>query len=136
MKSGLYSLKKIDYYVRYLSLNILEQQTALRIISQLSADKVILDGKTLFAPILNRYVQAVNKADQSYVSVAAASILAKDKRDQLFETLCERYNSDFGEVKGGGYANNQTLKFVKWYREAMGSLPDFYRHSYRWKYLE
>jgi ribonuclease HII len=127
--------QKIDHYVRNLSLNILEQQTALKIIGNLPADRVMLDGETLFAPILNHYVQAENKADQNYISVAAASILAKNQRDILFEALCRQFETEFGEIKGGGYANNQTLEFVKWHQAVKGSYPAFFRQSYHWKSL-
>ena len=130
------SSQKVDFFVNNHSLNILEQQAALKIVGRLSANRVILDGETLFSPILNAYIQGVNKADQSYLSVAAASILAKNRRDSLFEELCKDYHKEFGEIKGGGYANTQTLEFVKWHQAVKGSLPPFYRRSYRWKYLE
>jgi len=130
------SPQTVDHYVQNFSLNILEQQTALKIISKLPANRVILDGESLFSPILNHYVRGINKADQSFISVAAASILAKNKRDMIFEELCQSFTKDFGEIKGGGYANNQTLKFVKWHQTTTGILPPFYRHSYRWKYLK
>jgi|APSaa5957512622_1039677.scaffolds.fasta_scaffold103343_1 ribonuclease HII len=130
------SSQKVDFFVQNFSLNILEQQTALKIVSRLPANGVILDGETLFSPILNSYVQGVDRADRSYVSVAAASILAKDKRDSMFEELCQEYKKEFGEIKGGGYANKNTLEFVKWFQATKGSLPPFYRRSYRWKYLD
>jgi ribonuclease HII len=126
----------IDEYVREHALNRLEQNTAQGIISTLPADKVVLDGATLFKPLINNTVHAVNKADRSHFSVAAASILAKWKRDDLFKQLCQPFINSFGEIRGGGYANSQTLAFVEWHLKNRGGLPSFYRKSYNWKALK
>ncbi|MCG8339240.1 MAG: hypothetical protein MJE63_32435 [Proteobacteria bacterium] len=125
----------IDHYVRNSSLNRLEQETALNIISSLKSDRVVLDGKNLFAPIENDKIKAYNKADKDYISVAAASILAKAERDRQIFELCKPFIDEYGEIGGGGYANKKTLEFVKWYLEKYGSLPPFYRASYQWKEL-
>ncbi|MBU3916358.1 hypothetical protein KKA14_12560 [bacterium] len=129
------SSQKVDNYVEKHSLNNLEQETALRIIQRLPADTVILDGKNLFKPIVNEKIKAYNKADQKYLCVSAASILAKAERDRLFDTICLDYIEDFGEIKGGGYANKKTLEFVQWFLGKNGTLPPFYRKSFKWKYL-
>ncbi len=126
----------IDEYVRNSSLNILEQITAREIINRLKADSVILDGKALFAPLETETIKAFNKADSLYLSVAAASILAKVERDKQFSALCQPYVNSFGEIGGGGYANNKTLEFVEWYLKNHGGLPSFYRTSYQWKDLK
>lgn len=125
----------IDHYVRNSSLNRLEQETALKIISSLKSDRVVLDGKNLFAPIENDKIKAFNKADADYISVAAASILAKTERDKQIFELCKPFVDEYGEIGGGGYANKKTLEFVKWYLHKYGSLPAFYRASYQWKEL-
>jgi len=125
----------IDEHVREHALNRLEQNTAREIISALPADEVVLDGENLFKPLINKSVHAVNKADKSYFSVAAASILAKWKRDVLFKQLCQPFCNSFGEIRGGGYANSQTLAFVEWHLRCKGELPPFYRKSYNWKAL-
>lgn len=129
------SPQTVDQFVTESSLNNLEQVTAGKIIDNLSADRVILDGATLFAPLVKDGVIAENKADQTYLSVAAASVLAKAERDRQFKQICERYLDSFGEIKGGGYANRKTLEFVKWYLAGYGELPAFYRKSYHWKAL-
>lgn len=125
----------IDRHVRQHALNRLEQETALRIMSALPADRVVLDGNNLFQCLEQPGIKALNKADQTHLSVAAASILAKWKRDSLFAALCLPFLESFGEIRGGGYANGKTLEFVKWHLERNGHLPDFYRKSYRWKAL-
>ncbi len=126
---------QIDHYVQTKSLNILEQETALQIIDTLRSDTVVLDGYNLFRPITKKNISAVNKADQSYLSVAAASIIAKHTRDVEFDQWCQKYRGDFGQIKGGGYANQATLKFVQWHLSQFGKLPDCYRKSYYWKAL-
>ena len=126
----------VDFYVENQSLNILEQEKAKTIISTLTADQVILDGLNLFKLLVDEKTSAINKADQEFISVAAASIIAKSERDRLFEKLIEPYFVEYGEVKGGGYANRATLKFVKWYLKNKKKLPPFYRKSYNWKYLQ
>ncbi|MCP4757745.1 MAG: hypothetical protein GY866_43355 [Proteobacteria bacterium] len=130
------SSQEVDDYVTHKSLNVLEQETALKIIRKLPAEKVILDGENLFGPITGGKVSAYNKADLAYTSVAAASILAKSERDRQFDRICRSYTKDFGEIRGGGYANQSTLTFVNWYLKVKGTLPPFFRRSYRWKALD
>lgn len=130
------SADEVDDYVIHQSLNKLEQDSAEKIIQEHPVDSVILDGENLFKPLVKENICAVNKADQLYLSVSAASILAKSTRDRLFADICQQYIKEFGEIKGGGYANQATLKFVKWHLEKKGTLPPFYRKSYKWKYLE
>jgi len=126
----------IDRYVEQGALNRLEQETARGITRELPADRVVLDGHNLFKPLTGPGVMAVNKADVTYPSVAAASILAKSRRDMLFSGLCLPFAERFGLVSGGGYANAKTLAFVRWHLNETGKLPVFYRKSYRWKALE
>ncbi len=130
------SSHEVDDYVEKHSLNYLEQKKAMEIIDALPSDKVVLDGQNLFGPITNEKIFAFNKADQTYVSVGAASVLAKAERDRLFELICGDFEHEFGEIKGGGYANKKTLEFVDWYLKKNGELPPFYRKSYQWKYLD
>lgn len=129
------SSEVIDSYVSRKALNHLEQITAKGIMEDLNADLVILDGENLFSPLVRQGVCAQNKADLNYVSVAAASILAKNARDKAFEELCLPFEASYGEVKGGGYANKNTLDFVRWHLGRYGDLPPFYRKSYQWKAL-
>lgn len=126
---------EIDHFVQNHSLNYLEQLTAQKIIDDIEAEKIILDGQNLFKPLINSKTEAINKADSLYISVAAASILAKSERDEQFEQLCEPFRREYGEITGGGYANPRTLDFVKWHLRLYGELPSFYRKSYRWKLL-
>ena len=125
----------IDSYVQQHSLNYLEQITAQKIIKKLNADLVVLDGKNLFSPLVSNGIIALNKADQIHISVGAASIVAKHERDRILTSVFQEFNDSYGEIRGGGYANKNTLDFVKWYQNRHGCLPPFYRKSYRWKAL-
>ncbi len=130
------SSQTVDDYVRESSLNLLEQQTAKTLIQELPAGSVVMDGANLFSPLAGANRVAVNKADSAYLSVAAASILAKTERDKSFAELCKPFLREYGEIEGGGYANKKTLQFVQWHIEERGALPSFYRKSYRWKALD
>jgi len=129
-------VETIDRFVRQHGLNRLEQESARHIIERYPATDVILDGARLFGPLADKTTRAVDRADNDYISVAAASILAKNKRDDAFEALCRPYRQSFGEVRGGGYANHQTLAFVKWHLKIYRDLPPFFRRSYAWKALD
>ena len=126
---------EIDRFVADQQLNVLERSTARKLIDCFKPDTVVLDGHRLFASLCTDTIQAINKADMHYPSVGAASILAKVERDRLFSDLCLPFQEQYGEIKGGGYANKSTLAFVKWHRHTFGDLPPFYRRSYRWKAL-
>jgi ribonuclease HII len=68
-------------------------------------------------------IVAENKADSNYVVVGAASILAKVKRDEEIENLCEKYG-DFGS----GYPSDpKTKKYLADYVEKNRKLPPFSR---------
>lgn len=125
----------IDQYVVTKSLNILEQEYAKKIIEQYPDTNVVLDGQKLFQPLQNKHIKAIDKADETNISVAAASILAKAERDRIFQEICHAFAKSFGIIQGGGYGNQNTLKFILWYLEQQDDLPPFYRKSYQWKLL-
>ncbi len=128
---------EIDHFVASgPGLNVLEQIKAQELIQALPAQEVILDGATLFRPLIRPGVKAINHADRDFFVVAGASILAKETRDQQLAKLLEPFQAEYGPIAGGGYANGQTLKFVRWYLRQKGELPPFYRKSYNWKALE
>ncbi len=116
------------------TLNQLEQSVAVQIMQHLQWDKAILDGATLFKPLCSEKVQAYNKADQTCMAVAAASIIAKNTRDQYMTNLfLHEEIQAYGEVRGKGYANVATEDFLNWYVKQYKRLPSFYRKSFQWK---
>jgi ribonuclease HII len=68
-------------------------------------------------------IVAENKADSKYVVVGAASILAKVKRDEEIEKLCEK----FGDFGSGYPSDPKTKKYLADYVEQNKALPPFSR---------
>ena len=83
---------------------------------------MICDGARMFAPLRAHYPEltAVDKGESAHVSVAAASIVAKDARDRAFAVIAERYGEEFGEIRGGGYLNAATRRFLDAFRRMGG----------------
>jgi len=73
---------------------------------------------------------ASHKAEDKYPIVAAASILAKVKRDELIEKIEE----DAGVSFGSGYPSDpKTIEFLEDYYKLNNSFPDYVRTE--WKTL-
>ena len=128
----------IDRRVRCNELNVLEREVAARLIdASPGADRIIADGKTLFGPLAARFANMVawNKAESRHAAVAAASVIAKHRRDEIFRRICTRYSAQFGEVRGGGYSNAATREFLRAYAARFRRLPPEARHSWPHPYL-
>ena len=120
------------------NLNKLELVNMAIISNSLDSDKIILDSpsnnpetfKNTFKIYLknkDRMIIAEHKADDKYISVGAASILAKVTRDREIEKLKMKSGFDFGS----GYPSDpKTQKFLKEHY----SEYDFFRKSWAsWK---
>jgi ribonuclease HII len=119
-------------------LNELERRAAKSIISSArSVKRIVADGQRLFGALRSQYphLEAHDLAETVHVSVAAASIIAKDLRDRLFGEIALRYEEEFGEIRGGGYVNAATADFLRRYHERYGQLPPETRRSWGWKLL-
>jgi len=119
-------------------LNELERRGAREIIgAALPVRRIVADGQKLFGIMRGEYphLEAHDFGETVHVSVAAASIIAKDLRDRLFEEIAVRYREEFGEVRGGGYVNAATADFLRRYHERYGALPPETRRSWGWKLL-
>ena len=122
--------------VKNINLNELEAKTFAHIIDRLKPKLAYLDSPDpnpkLFEQRIRKYLKTgpklvvENFADRKYVAVAAASIVAKVRRDKRIAELHERYG-DFGS----GYpADPRTIAFLeRWVREH-GKLPEFARKSW------
>ena len=125
----------VDRAVRRHRLNALERQVAEALLSEAPpARRVVLDGEKLFAPLAARLpgAEALNKAEDRCLAVAAASLLAKTERDRCFAEIRQRYAAEFGPVGGEGYPNVATRRFVEAYLAAHGDLPPETRRSWSW----
>jgi ribonuclease HII len=129
---------EIDRRVRRQELNVLEREVADDLIScSPRVDSIIADGQNLFRPLALRHVHLVacDGAESRHAAVAAASIIAKHRRDQLFACIARRYQPLFGQVRGGGYGNAATRRFLRAYAERFGRLPPEARRSWPYPYL-
>lgn len=130
--------REIDDYrlVKKVNLNELEAQTFAGMINRLRPELVYLDSPDpnpeLFERRIRKYLNfsprivAENFADQKYTAVAAASIVAKVRRDQRLAELRQRY----GDLGSGYPADPVTIFFLKSWVRQHGSLPDFARRSW------
>jgi ribonuclease HII len=129
---------EIDGRVQRGELNVLEREVAERFIAAApSVDRIVADGKILFGRLTkkHRILEAHNNGESKHAAVAAASVVAKDRRDRLFASIAGRYASLFGPVSGGGYANAQTRLFLRAYAERFRRLPPEARRSWPYPYL-
>lgn len=129
---------EIDTRVCRNQLNQLEREIAERLIEGApSCDRIVADGERLFAPLCSRFANLVarNRAESLHAAVAAASIVAKDRRDALFERICRQYAEQFGPISGGGYVNEGTRRFLRAYASRYGDLPPEARRSWPYDYL-
>ncbi|MCB9558650.1 MAG: hypothetical protein H6707_21210 [Deltaproteobacteria bacterium] len=130
----------IDHWVLHgQGLNALERSYATAILERLGeAERIVADGKTLFSPLATRFPQleALDRAESADVCVAAASICAKHARDTALAQLLAPYHQRFGEIRGGGYPNAATARFLRGCQEQLGALPDGLRRSWGWSELQ
>ncbi len=126
---------RVDAAVRRNRLNALERTLAQEILAEAPPRcRIVLDGHRVFDLLCRRVAQAsaMDKADQHELSVAAASILAKNTRDELFGQIRAQYEAGFGPIRGEGYPNPATARFLQAYVEVHGDLPPETRRSWHW----
>ncbi|HVX97667.1 MAG TPA: hypothetical protein VHK47_22330 [Polyangia bacterium] len=126
----------VDEYVARGALNQLERERAAVFIrSAPECRRIIADGRRLFHPMAAEFphLEARDRAESYHVAVAAASICAKVRRDELFACIAARYAEEFGPVSGGGYVNAATRAFARAYIRRHGALPPEARHSWPWQ---
>ena len=89
------SAAKIDTFVSKKGLNQLERETASIIIDSNPCDRILLDGVNIFKPITKKYSNALalNYGDKRKLTIAAASILAKDARDFAIKKLYQPFQN-------------------------------------------
>ncbi len=113
-------IKEIDRAVRNNKLNVLEMDAFAELINKLDPKKVIVDcpvkntakfGEELLSKLKKKTeVVAENKADLNHPVVSAASIIAKEIREQEIGKLKKKIGLDFGS----GYPSDpKTKEFLK-----------------------
>lgn len=130
---------EIDERVSRNELNVLERELAVKLIDQApTVDRIIADGKRMFAPLSLRYThfESRDHAEEHHAAVAAASVVAKVLRDQRFDEIRKQYEDVVGPITGGGYANAATRRWLRAYVERYGKLPAETRLSWPHPYVE
>ena len=95
----------LDARVMRNELNVLEREVARDMIDAAPpCQRIIADGARMFAPMVADFPQLEprDRAESFHASVAAASVLAKTMRDDLYATFCARFAAEFGAIAGGG----------------------------------
>jgi len=131
--------EEVDHYTARGQLNELERRAARALIAASpTARRIVADGVHVFGPLRSEFphLEVFNDGESAHVAVAAASIVAKDRRDRLFSEIAARYEGEFGELRGGGYVNAATADFLRRYHGRYGSLPPETRRSWAWKVLQ
>ena len=129
---------EVDRYASLGQLNDLERRAARALIAASPpVRRIVADGIQVFGPLRHEYahLEAFDDGESAHVAVAAASIVAKDRRDRLFAAIAERYREEFGELRGGGYVNAATADFLRRYHDRYGCFPAETRRSWTWKVL-
>ncbi len=133
---------EIDRLRKTMSLNVIEAKKIAELILSLknTPTKVIVDSadaieenfRKLITKNLNLEESKIpeiiskHKADEKFIEVSAASILAKVERDREIEKLKEK----FGEIGSGYPADELTKKFLKDMKEK-GEMHEFIRRSWK-----
>ncbi len=128
-------VETIDAYVHRGALNVLERERAEALVRAAPPCKrIVADGKRMFGALRGSFphLEATDRAESKHVAVAAASILAKVRRDELFAQIVARYEPQFGPIRGGGYVNARTRAFTDAYQAHFGTLPPEARTSWPW----
>ncbi len=135
-------VEEIDARTRRGELNRLEQEVALGLLGRAPAcSRIIADGKRIFAPLSRHYphLRAEDKADKNSIAVAAASLIAKVRRDELWLQIQARYKAEFSELQagfaGGGYLNEATRGFLRAYCTRYRCIPPEGRASWPWDFV-
>ena len=98
--------------------------------------KILVDGNN-FKPYMlfknNEYqqipAQCIIKGDNQYVTIAAASIVAKVERDNYIKTLCLKFpklNEYYDLLKNKGYGTKSHIEGIKKY-----GITQFHRTTFK-----
>lgn len=117
------------------NLNEIEKNAMIEIIKKINPKKAILDAIDIKSDRFQEEVTnltginiiAEHKADDNYIEVSAASILAKQTRDNIIEDINRKYRN-LGGIGSGYPSDPKTIKFLENF--AYDELPDFVRRSW------
>ena len=93
---------------------------------KLLTNKILIDGNIKVKSKLS--VRNIIKGDSNYVSIAAASIIAKVSRDKIMEKYSKKYKN-FGLSSNMGYGTKDHLLAIKKY-----GITSIHRKTYKIKF--
>ena len=131
-------VEEIDAACAVQGLNRLEQRLGAGLIDESPvARRIVCDGQRLFSPLKARFsgLEARDHGESVHVAVAAASIVAKVRRDELFAHIWRRYAPLLelsAQPRGGGYLNDATRAFLRALIGRTRALPPEGRHTWPW----
>lgn len=134
--------KDIDDMRKVMTLNEIEVNAFTKIIKKLKPDICYVDSVDVNE---NRFAENIlsdlsfkptiiskHKADDIYPIVSAASIIAKNRRDEEVEKISQILEKRFDCPLGSGYpADPITQNFIKKWFEKYKKLPPYTRHSWK-----
>lgn len=119
------------------NLNQIEVEGFARVLNNLEPSKAYLDSASASAEKFAEDVEGQletdvelvveHKADERYLPVSSASIIAKVTRDQRIEDLKE----DYGEIGSGYPSDDKTVYFLERWVENHDNYPSFVRKSWK-----
>ena len=132
----IYSAQDIDNLrAQGINLNEIERKGMEELIAKLDFDEAIVDAVDVkpqrfqdrLAQATGKKVKAEHKADDKYIEVSAASIIAKQTRDEAIAEINKKFE-DVGGI-GSGYPSDPTTKeFLSNY--TYNEMPEFVRKSW------
>ena len=131
------SAAQIDELRKVMTMNEIMVVCYVKVLEKLKPSHAFVDAADVNAGrfgdnLKNKYsgsikITSEHKADDKYPVVAAASILAKVRRDELVKEL----GKNAGVNIGSGYPSDpKTITFLEKWVEEHGKLPDFARSSW------
>lgn len=120
---------------RDVNLNEIEKIAMARIISKIEPEKAIVDAVDINAErfqnslheLTDCNILAEHKADDNHIQVSAASIIAKQTRDEFIQQINKEY-CKLGGIGSGYPSDPKTKKFLTNF--TYDEMPDFVRKSW------
>ena len=119
------------------NLNEIEAQGFAKVLNNLKVKKVYIDSASADSDKFSQKIQKLLKnkkklvvehgADERYLPVSAASIIAKVRRDERIEELKDEY----GETGSGYPSDDRTVDFLKRWTKKHDEYPWFVRKSWK-----
>lgn len=119
------------------NMNQIEELGFARVLNRLNPQKAYIDSASANAEkfsdnirnMLEKNIELIveHKADEKYLPVSAASIVAKVRRDKRIKELEQSY----GKMGSGYPSDERTINFLKTWMREHEDLPDFARKSWK-----